>query len=76
MAVQEGVTGTIDLNRFDEPNSGVGLSETKDFIERVGGEMAILSGAAVVSFGDNPCTQHLYGPRFPGTLVNLKFCTG
>lgn len=74
-AVEEGVTGTRGLNRYEEPNSGAGLHEIKSYIEVRGGELAILSGSAIVCFGDNPCTQPLHGARFPGTLVNLKFST-
>ena len=75
-AVQEGVTGTVGLNRFDEPNSGVGLFELVNYCERGGGELAILSGRSFVTFGygEQPLTHRFRG-GFPGTLVNVRFMT-
>jgi len=77
-AVKEGVTGTLPgaVNLLGDPNSGIGLSELKDFVEATNGELAILSGSAVVSFGEKTCTQSLVGQRFLGTLISIRFNTG
>lgn len=76
-AVREGVTGTMPggVNRLGDPNSGVGLSELKHFAESTAGELAILSGTALVCFGPQAGTQLLRGQAFPGTLVNVRFNT-
>jgi hypothetical protein len=72
-ATEESVTGTVGLNSFGEPNSGVGLFELRRFCERGGGEMTILSGTHFVVFaegGPHP-PKELWG-GFPGTLVNIR----
>jgi hypothetical protein len=76
-AVREGVTGTLPghVNRLGDPNSGVGLSELRSFVEAIGGELAILSGTSLVCFGTGCTTQSLKGYPFPGTLVNVRFET-
>jgi len=47
-AIEDGVTGTQGLNRFNEPNSGAGLSNLAQYLASTGGELAILSGSAIV----------------------------
>lgn len=76
-AVKEGVTGTPpgSVNRLGDPNSGVGLSELRDFVAATGGELSILSGARLVCFASQIGTQDLRGHAFPGTLVNVRFNT-
>lgn len=76
-AVKEGVTGTPpgSVNRLGDPNSGVGLSELRDFVAATGGELSILSGVSLVCFGERVSTQSLVGPAFPGTLVHVCFNT-
>jgi len=76
-AVEEGVTGTPPgkVNRLGDPNSGVGLSDLKGFVEATDGELSILSGSALVTFGVKAGSQPLTGRPFPGTLVNVRFNT-
>ncbi len=76
-AVKEGITGTLPgrVNRLGDPNSGVGLSELADFAGATAGELAILSGSALVCVGVRRVTQMLIGQAFPGTLVNIRFNT-
>jgi hypothetical protein len=76
-AIEDGVTGTKDRNRFGEPNSGAGLYNLTAHLEATGGEMAILSGSAVVWMNSlGKWGRHeLHGPRFEGTLVNIVFST-
>lgn len=71
-AMEEGITGTIGLNRFGEPNGGAGLFHLREFIEDTGSELAILSGSSVVCLGQEG-SQPLWGQGFPGTLVNVRF---
>ena len=71
-ALEEGVTGTVGLNRFGEPNGGAGLFHLREFIENTGSELAILSGSNVVCLG-HVGSQDLYGLGFPGTLINVRF---
>jgi len=75
-AIQEGVTGTVGLNRFNEPNSGVGLFELFSYCRQGGGELTILSGESYLtaSSGKEPLTHRFRG-GFPGTLVNVRFLT-
>lgn len=76
-AIEDGITGTKDRNRFGEPNSGAGLNNLAEHLAARGGEMAILSGSGIVwmdtlgKWGRDV----LYGPRFEGTLVNIVFST-
>jgi len=76
-AIEDGVTGTKIRNRFGEPNSGAGLNNLAEHLAATGGELAILSGSAIVwmnSLGKWG-RDDLYGPRFEGTLVNIVFST-
>lgn len=75
LATKDGITGTTGLNKLGDPNSGVGLTELRQYMEDTGGEVAILSGDALVTFGRTNRTQPLMGPRFMGTLVNVQFNT-
>jgi len=76
-AIEDGITGTKDRNRFGEPNSGAGLNNLAEHLAARGGEMAILSGSGIVwmdtlgKWGRDV----LYGTRFEGTLVNIVFST-
>lgn len=74
LATTEGVTGTVGLNRWKEQNSGVGLFELRDYCERGGGELTILSGGSRVMFrvDGGPKPAHFRG-RFEGCLVNIRF---
>lgn len=79
-ATEDGVTGTPDgqLNSRGEPNSGAGLAFTRDYCERGGGELTILSGDCWVTFGpgQTPIIGHLNRYRFQGCLVNVRYSTG
>jgi len=70
-ATEEGVTGTVGT-----ANSGVGLYELRTFCERGHGELALVSGAAIVVFrqGESPIIGEFRG-GFQGTLVNMTFFT-
>ncbi len=72
-AVEYGVTGTIGLNGLGEPNSGAGLADLREYAETSGSEFAVLSGDALATFGPQPREYPLYGCRFPGTLINIRF---
>ncbi len=75
-ATEEGVTGTPAgaLNRLGDPNSGVGLFELRQYCEAGGGELAIVSGTAIVNFGRerSPISTRFAG-GFPGCLVSVRF---
>lgn len=73
LATGEGITGTVGLNRWGQPNTGVGLFELREHCRRGGGEMGIVSGGALVGFGtDDPQIRRFYG-GFQGSLVNVRF---
>jgi hypothetical protein len=76
-AFEDGVTGTRGRNRFNEPNSGAGLATLAEFLSATGGELAILSGSAIVCMDRSGRwgTHTLHGPPFRGTLVNIVFST-
>ncbi|KAA0215531.1 MAG: hypothetical protein DYG94_07395 [Leptolyngbya sp. PLA3] len=75
-ATEEGVSGTPEgqVNRLGDPNSGVGLYELRHYCECGGGEMTIVSGAAMVTFGRSahPVTGEFAG-GFPDCLVSVRF---
>lgn len=75
-ATQEGVTGTPAgaLNALGEPNSGVGLYELRLYCESGGGELAIVSGESMVTFGvSGRVDVQPFRGGFAGTLVNMRF---
>jgi hypothetical protein len=76
-ALQDGITGTMGRNRFGEANSGAGLAALAQFLASTGGELAILSGSAIVSIDGSGRmgTEPLHGAPFRGTLVNIVFST-
>lgn len=73
-ATEEGVTGTVSRNIWNEPNSGVGLHVLRELCVQGGGELSILSGHSCVIFckGIDPTSHDLQG-GFEGCLVNVKF---
>lgn len=75
-ATGEGITGTRmgEVNSLGEPNSGIGLFELRNYCESGGGEVTILSGDAMVTFGSgfDPIEKHFAG-GFPGCLVSIRF---
>lgn len=76
-ATEDGVTGTEGLNRWNEPNSGAGLTELRRFCESGRGHMTVLSGDAYACFGGNegPKTNPFRG-YFAGCLVHIRFFIG
>ncbi len=76
-AVKEGVSGTPPgaVNRLGDPNSGVGLSELRQFVESTASELAVLSGSSLLRFGSRMTSETMEGQGFPGTLVNIRFNT-
>ena len=80
LAVQDGVTGTPpgQQNRRGFANSGAGLAFVREFCEGGSGELTVLSGDSWVTFrqGLAPVKGKIFGPRFQGCLVNVRFFTG
>jgi hypothetical protein len=76
-ALLDGVTGTIGLNRFNEPNGGAGLAALLRFLAATGGTVAILSGSAIVCIDETgrQRTHVLHGPPFRGTMLSISFAT-
>ena len=54
---------------------GIGLALLKEFIERNGGKMQIISDDGFYQFGRQGEEMHLFKDSFPGTIVNLQFRT-
>lgn len=76
LAVEDGITGTPPgtLNSRGQQNSGAGLHFVKEFCQSGGGELTILSGSHWVTFGaGEPVIGTIRGPRFGGSLVNVRF---
>ena len=73
--MKEGVTGTVERNLLGEVNSGYGLFGVQQAVSALGGELAILSGSALVCSGKIDAEHRLHGPPFGGTLVNIRFNT-
>lgn len=73
-ATENGVTGTVGLNRWNEPNSGAGLYQLRQFCSSGRGELAILTGGIGAVFGqkDKPILWPYRG-GFAGSLVNIRF---
>ena len=56
-------------------SGGIGLALLREFIEKNNGKLQIVSDAGFYEFGkQEPCFK-LFGEQFPGTIVNLEFCT-
>ncbi len=77
-ATQEGVTGTLPgkLNMRNQPNSGAGLWELREYCHHGGGEMTILSGYDWLTYSN--CQKAIHGrlrQEFRGCLVNIRFFT-
>lgn len=54
---------------------GIGLALLKEFIEKNGGKMQIISDDGFYQFGGQGEEMHLFKGSFPGTIVNLQFRT-
>lgn len=54
---------------------GIGLALLKEFIEKNGGKMQIISDDGFYQFGRQGEEMHLFKGSFPGTIVNLQFRT-
>ncbi|MDR0573276.1 MAG: ATP-binding protein [Tannerella sp.] len=65
-----------DKNTTKETISGgIGLALLKEFIDLNKGKMQIVSDAGYYEFGDRGVVTESFAGRFPGTIVNLQFCT-
>lgn len=73
LATREGVTGTVGLNKWGEPNSGVGLFELRRYCESGGGLMTVLSGGGFLTFSSSGPRTHKFKGFFAGCLVNVRF---
>lgn len=78
LATQDGITGTPDgqKNIRGGDNSGAGLAYARDYCERGGGELTILSGDNWRTY--SPKSQPIRGnlrQRFQGCLVNIRYST-
>jgi anti-sigma regulatory factor (Ser/Thr protein kinase) len=56
-------------------SGGIGLSLLKEFIGKNKGKMQIVSDAGFYEFGEYGHTVKSFNGQFPGTIVNLQFCT-
>jgi len=72
-AVQEGVTGTVGLNRWGANNSGIGLHELVRYSQQGHAETAIISGSSICVFSKESPIKHLIKVPFRGCLVNIRF---
>lgn len=72
-AVREGVTGTVGLNRWNGPNSGIGLHELVKYSQQGLAETTIISGSSICVFGKDSPITHSLRTAFPGCLVNIRF---
>ena len=54
---------------------GIGLALLKEFIEKNGGKMQIISDDGFYQFGEKGEEMQLFKGSFPGTIVNLQFRT-
>lgn len=54
---------------------GIGLALLKEFIEKNGGKMQIISDDGFYQFGNKGEQMQLFKSSFPGTIVNLQFRT-
>ena len=72
-ALEEGVTGTIGLNRLGGTNSGVGLFELCQAAGAARAEMSIISGDQLVTITSNGHIFTEFRGGFAGTLVCVRF---
>jgi hypothetical protein len=54
---------------------GIGLALLKEFIRLNKGKMQIVSDSGFYEFGTRGLDAKLFKGQFPGTIVNLQFCT-
>lgn len=74
LATQEGVTGTVGRNRWNETNSGIGLFELRRHCEAGHGVLTVASGTACLTYQVDAPPQFLtLNTRFAGCLVNIQF---
>ncbi len=72
-SVQEGITGTVGLNRWGANNSGIGLHELVRYSQQGHAETAIISGTSICVFGNFSPIKHRLKSSFQGCLVNIRF---
>lgn len=68
-AVQDKKTTKVGIS------GGIGLAVLSEFINLNGGKMQIVSDEGFYQHGKNGIQSKLFDGRFPGTIVNLQFCT-
>lgn len=73
LATENGITGTVGVNDWNEPNSGAGLWELRSYCQSGRGEMAIVSGRAVASFSATVPIKYEFRGGFSGCLVSIRF---
>jgi Histidine kinase-, DNA gyrase B-, and HSP90-like ATPase. len=56
-------------------SGGIGLSLLKEFIEKNKGKMQIISDNGFYQFDHSGVISKEFDGAFPGTIVNLQFCT-
>src|SRR5699024_955206 len=56
-------------------SGGIGLAVLKEFIEKNEGKMQIVSNDGFYEYGSNGVETRSFNSGFPGTIVNLQFCT-
>jgi hypothetical protein len=56
-------------------SGGIGLAILKEFIEKNKGKMQIISDDGFYQFDRNGVITKQFNGKFPGTVVNLQFCT-
>ena len=68
-AVQDKKTTKIGIS------GGIGLAVLSEFIKINGGKMQIVSDEGFYQYDKNGVQSKLFDGGFPGTIVNLQFCT-
>jgi hypothetical protein len=56
-------------------SGGIGLALLKEFITKNKGKMQIVSDAGFYQYGVQGVVSGSFAGQFPGTIVNLQFCT-
>jgi anti-sigma regulatory factor (Ser/Thr protein kinase) len=75
-AIQAILWAVEDKNTTKENISGgIGLALLKEFIKMNKGKMQIVSDSGFYEFGTQGVISKLFTGLFPGTIVNLQFCT-
>lgn len=59
----------------EEITGGIGLAVLKEFIEKNNGKMQIISDDGFFQYDKNGIATNTFDGKFPGTIVNLQFCT-